>query len=82
MRDKMLENPVLAQKAAANNKDQFAASPDFESAMMSAVVAAYENHMAMSEQVLKKNNVRAGLKEIRKDLVYEAFEKNRPEAGE
>jgi type I restriction enzyme R subunit len=80
IRDKMLENPVLAQQAAANKKDQFAASPDFHDAMMTAVVNAYDNHMSMSEQVLKKDNVKAGLKEILKDLVYEAFAKGRPEA--
>jgi hypothetical protein len=76
----MLENPVLAQQAAANKKDQFAASPDFHDAMMTAVVNAYDNHMSMSEQVLKKDNVKAGLKEILKDLVYEAFATGRPEA--
>jgi type I restriction enzyme R subunit len=81
IRDKMLENPVLAQQAAANKKDQFSASPDFHEAMMTAVVNAYDNHMSMSEQVLKKDNVKAGLKEILKDLVYEAFAKGRPEAG-
>jgi type I restriction enzyme R subunit len=50
IRDKMLENPVLAQQAAANQKDQFSASPDFHEAMMTAVVNAYDNHMSMSEQ--------------------------------
>ena len=81
IRDKMLENPVLKQQAAANQRDQFAASPDFHEAMMTAVVNACDNHMSMSEQVLKKDNVKAGLKEILKDLVYEAFAKGRPEAG-
>jgi hypothetical protein len=77
----MLENPTLAQQAAANKKDQFAASSDFDEAMMTAVLNAYDNHVSMSEQVLKKDNVKAGLKEILKDLVYEAFAKGRPEAG-
>jgi hypothetical protein len=48
------------------------------------VVYAYENHMAMSEQVLKKENVQAGLRVILKDLVYEAFTQVRapePPAG-
>lgn len=36
-----------------------------------------DNHMSMSEQ--EKDNVKAGLKEILKDLVYEAFAKARPE---
>jgi hypothetical protein len=70
---------VLAQQAAANKKDQFSASPDFDEAMMTAVVNAYDNHMSMSEQVLRKDNVKAGLKEILKDLVYEAFAKTKPE---
>jgi type I restriction enzyme R subunit len=81
VRDKMLENPVLAQQAAANKRDQFAASPDFDAAMMTAVVNAYDNHMSMSEQVLKKDNVKAGLKEILKDLVFEAFAKARPDVS-
>ena len=81
IRDKMLENPTLAQQAAANKKDQFAASPDFDEAMMTAVLNAYDNHVSMSEQVLKKDNVKAGLKEILKDLVYEAFARGRPEAS-
>jgi type I restriction enzyme, R subunit len=77
IRDKMLENATLAQQAAANKKDQFAASPDFHDAMMEAVLNAYDNHVSMSEQVLKKDNVKAGLKAILKDLVYEAFAKSR-----
>jgi type I restriction enzyme R subunit len=81
IRDKMLENPTLAQQAAANKKDQFATSPDFHDAMMQAVLNAYDNHMSMSAQVLKKDTVKAGLKEILKDLVYEAFAKTGPEAG-
>ena len=81
IRDKMLENPVLARQAAANKRDQFVASPDFHDAMMTAVVNAYDNHMSMSEQVLKKENVKAGLKEILKDLVYEAFAKGEVEKG-
>jgi len=81
IRDEMLENPVLAQQAAANKRDQFAASPDFHEAMMTAVLNSYEKHKSMSEQVLRKDNVKAGLKEILKDLVYEAFAKARPEAG-
>jgi hypothetical protein len=35
----------------------------------------------MSEQVLKKDNVKAGLKEILKNLVYEAFAEARPAAA-
>jgi hypothetical protein len=53
----------------------------FHAAMMTAVVNAYDNHMSMSEQVLKKDNVKAGLKDILKDLVYEAFAKGRTEVG-
>jgi hypothetical protein len=48
--------------------------------MRPAVVNADDNHVSMSEQALKKDNVRAGLAEILKDLVCEAFAKARPEA--
>jgi hypothetical protein len=60
---------------------QFSASPDFHEAMMTAVVKAYDNHMSMSEQVLKRDNVKAVLKEILKDMVYEGCAK-RLEAGQ
>jgi hypothetical protein len=48
--------------------------------MMTAVVNTYDNHMSMSEQVLKKDHVKAGLKAILKDLVYEAFAQARPDS--
>ncbi|RUP25730.1 MAG: hypothetical protein EKK45_18515 [Curvibacter sp.] len=54
IRDKMMESPVLASQAAANEIDQFGASPDFEKVMMKAVVDAFKSHKTMSEQVLKK----------------------------
>ena len=54
---------------------------DSKLSAMTAMVNAQDNHMPIWEQVLKKNNVTAGLKEILNDLVYEAFAKVRPEAS-
>jgi type I restriction enzyme R subunit len=77
IRDKMMESETLATQAAANKKDQFGASPDFRRTMMDAVIAAYENHETMSEQVMKKDTVQEGLAMILLDLVYQGFEKRR-----
>jgi type I restriction enzyme R subunit len=77
----MLESETLATQAAANRKDQFGASPDFRTTMMDAVIAAYENHKTMSEQVMRKEVVQEGLAAILLDLVYQGFEKRRGRAG-
>jgi type I restriction enzyme R subunit len=73
IRDKMLENQTLANQAAANEIDQFGASPDFEKVMMKAVVDAFKSHKAMSEQVLKKDSVKEGLGDLLLSMVYEGF---------
>ena len=73
IRDKMLENSVLESQAAANEIDQFGASPDFEKAMMKAVVDAFKSHKSMSEQVLKKDSVKEGLGDLLLGMVYEGF---------
>lgn len=73
IRDKMMENQDLAEQAAANEIDQFGASPDFEKAMMKAVVDAFKSHKSMSEQVLKKDSVKEGLGDLLLGMVYEGF---------
>jgi type I restriction enzyme, R subunit len=73
IRDKMLESAVLADQAAANEIDQFGASPDFEKAMMKAVVDAFKSHKTMSEQVLQKQSVKDGLSDLLLSMVYEGF---------
>lgn len=73
IRDKMMESPVLASQAAANEIDQFGASPDFERVMMKAVVDAFKSHKTMSEQVLKKDSVKEGLGDLLLTMVYEGL---------
>jgi type I restriction enzyme, R subunit len=73
IRDKMLENKTLANQAAANEIDQFGASPDFDKVMMKAVVDAFKSHKSMSEQVLKKDSVKDGLSDLLLSMVYEGF---------
>lgn len=72
-RDKMLENSVLVNQAAANEIDQFGASLNFEKAMMKAVVDAFKSHKSMSEQVLNKDSVKEKLGDLLLGMVYEGF---------
>jgi type I restriction enzyme R subunit len=74
IRDKMLESKTLANQAAANEIDQFGASPDFDKVMMKAVVDAFKSHKSMSEQVLKKDSVKEGLSELLLAMVYQGFQ--------
>ena len=75
--DKMLESPTLAQQAAANQKAQFGDSPDFRAAFDDAVLAAYENHKAMSEQVMSQGQVREVMAGLLLELVYLGFAERR-----
>lgn len=74
---KMMESEVLAQQAAANQKAQFGDSPDFMNAFEDAVIAAYENHRSMSEQVMGKGHVKKAMAALLLDLVYQGFEDKR-----
>lgn len=74
---KMLESEILAQQAAANQKAQFGDSPDFMEAFEDAVLAAYENHKSMSEQVMGKGHVKKAMLSMLLDMVYQGFEEQR-----
>jgi type I restriction enzyme, R subunit len=73
IRDKLLENPVLAQQAASNSKEQFAMG-NFQSALMQAVVGGLGSYKAMATQVLQQPHVKEGFGKLLLDLVYEAFQ--------
>jgi hypothetical protein len=73
----VMESEILAQQAAANQKTQFGESPDFMRAFEDAVIAAYENHKSLSEQVMTKGHVKKAMAAILLDLVYQGFEKRR-----
>lgn len=63
IKGKLLESDALAQQAANNTKEQFANSPDLSSAIMDAIIDAFEAHTAMSKQALGSEKVRAGMKD-------------------
>lgn len=74
VRDKMLENEVLAQQAATNSKEQFALG-DFHDVMMDAVIEGLDNYQSMADQVLNNEQVQKGFATLLLDLVYQAFQK-------
>jgi type I restriction enzyme R subunit len=64
LKGKLLENPLLAQQAASNSKEQFANSPDLKDALMHAIMDALDAHTTMSSQALGSERIRDGLKDI------------------
>lgn len=61
---KLMESEVLAEQAANNTKEQFAASPDLARELMNAIMDAYAAHMTMSKQALDSETVQHRLKNI------------------
>jgi type I restriction enzyme, R subunit len=61
---KLLESTKLAQQAANNTKEQFAASPDLQQELMNAIIDALDAHNTMSTQALNSERVRTGIKDI------------------
>lgn len=53
IKGKLLESEILITQACNNSKEQFAASPDLNSAMQDAVMDALDAHQSMSKQVLE-----------------------------
>lgn len=74
IRDKMMENDVLAQQAATNSKEQFALG-DFNDVMMDTVIEGLDNYQSMASQVLGNERVKKGFADLLLDLVYQAFQK-------
>jgi type I restriction enzyme R subunit len=74
VRDKMLENEVLAQQAATNSKEQFALG-DFNTVLMDAVIEGLDNYQSMASQVLGDEKVKKGFGELLLELVYGTFQK-------
>jgi type I restriction enzyme R subunit len=61
---KLLESAVLRQQATNNTKEQFGASPDLDSELTNAIMAALDAHTSMSTQALNSPDVRRGLKDV------------------
>jgi type I restriction enzyme R subunit len=64
LKGKLLESDLLVQQASSNTKEQFANSPDLNTAMMNAIMDALAAHTTMSTQALDSERVRKGLKDI------------------
>ncbi|WP_291206850.1 type I restriction endonuclease [Hyphomonas sp.] len=64
IRGKMMENNTLRQQAASNTKEQFAQSPDLNTALINAIIDAYAAHENMSKQALNSEKIRQGLKDV------------------
>ncbi len=75
IKGKLLESEVLAEQAAANTKEQFAASPDLVNELRNAIMDALAAHTTMSKQALESERVQHGLKDILLDQagLYEAL---------
>jgi type I restriction enzyme, R subunit len=70
--ERMLANPILAQQAQHNSKEQFALG-DFPKIMIDEVVAGMDNYQSMVSQVLGNKTVREGFGRILLDLVYDTL---------
>ena len=64
IRGKLLESETLRQQAANNTKEQFANSPDLQSELLNAIIAALDAHSTMSTQALNSEAVRRGMQDI------------------
>jgi type I restriction enzyme R subunit len=64
LKGKLLESKTLQEQARYNSKEQFAGSPDLASALMDAIMGAFDAHSAMSTQALDSPEVRRGLTEV------------------
>ena len=64
LRNRVKESPTLRKQAAANTKEQFANSPDFDRELTDAIMGALDAHESMSTQALNSDKVRDGIKDI------------------
>lgn len=64
LKEKLLESSTLVQQAANNTREQFANSPDLQTELVNAIIAALDAHMLMSKQALGSEAIQRGLKDI------------------
>ncbi len=62
--NQLRQSKILRQQAAANSKQQFGSSPDFDRELIDAIIAALDTHQAMSSQALNSERARDGLKDL------------------
>ncbi len=64
LKTKLLQSEILVRQAASNTKEQFASSPNLEEGLLDAIIDALEDHLAMGQQALNSDQVRAGIKRV------------------
>lgn len=64
IRGKLMESEKLAEQAANNTKEQFAASPDLAKEILGAVMDALSAHTVMSKQALESETLRRDMKDV------------------
>ncbi len=61
---KIMENETLQSQAENNTKDQFSHSPDFDGAIIDAIIDGLDTSTGPSKQALENESIRRGLKDI------------------
>ena len=64
LKTKLLQSEILVRQAASNTKEQFASSPNLEEELLDAIIDALDAHLAMGQQALNSDQVRAGIKRV------------------
>ncbi len=64
LKTKLLQSEILVRQAASNTKEQFASSPNLEEGLLDAIIDALDDHLAMGQQALNSDQVRAGIKRV------------------
>lgn len=61
---KMMENETLKTQASGNSKEQFSSSPDFDSALVDAIIDGLASYSTISKQALESDIKRRQLKTV------------------
>lgn len=61
VKGKLLDNSQLVQQAESNTKEQFENSPALKSALVNAIIDAWDAHQEMSKQALASTTIQDGL---------------------
>lgn len=61
VKGKLLDNSQLVQQAQSNSKEQFENSPALKSALVNAIIEAWDAHQEMSKQALDSTTIQDGL---------------------
>jgi hypothetical protein len=61
---RLRQSTTLRQQAAANGRQQFWSSPDFDQELMDAIIGAFDAHQSMSSQALNSVLVRAAIEDV------------------